>query len=551
MKPGKYMKSAMLLGLISMTVFIGNLSNKEVHQASAAESGIQTVASVTSQAITVTTTDLYPVGVEKNGETKFGYMDGAGQIVIQPKYMSAGNFSEGLAVVYNGKKYQVINQKGEVSFETDSMITDFHNGFASFMDTKNYKNGYIDTKGKVAIKAKYGFAGNFQADHTAYVTENGKIHKINSAGKILKTYQLNSKYNYYDVTEDGLVIFNNPNNFRMGVVNLQGKVILQSKYGEITYLGNHRFGVKEALPDGESYLMGVKPSAIFTQDGKKLTSYQYYDLSAFYGDYASATDDKYTYVIDKAGNKMSAWPQLEGRGSIKVLGEVLQADIDNEMFYVTKDGKSLWKKDTTTVLPSKITVTAIKTSPNKFVVVNYPEISGISDAKVQDSINKKLKTYFTKSRMNIEEGEYLTVDDSFTVQQIGDLLIVQKTGYDYPIGAAHGQPLRFYYFINVKTGDFYQLKDLFKKDSNYVSKLSKLISSQMKQNSKNGFSYFVSKAPVKKDQYFYINKNKLIIYYDCADITAYAAGFPEFEISFQNIKSIINTEGSFWKSFQK
>jgi Protein of unknown function (DUF3298). len=550
MKPGKYFKTAMLLGLISMSVMIGNINSKEVPQASAADRGIQTVSSVTGQAITVTTTDLYPVGIEVNGETKFGYIDGSGQMVIQPNYTSAGNFSDGLAVVYNGKKYQVINQKGEVTFETDAMVTEYHNGLASFTDLKNYKNGYMDTKGNVVIKAKYGFAGNFQADHTAYVTDNGKIHKINSTGKVLKTYQLKGKYNYYDVTEDGLIICNNPSNFRMGVVNLEGKVIIKPIYGEITYLGNHRFGVKEASADSESYLIGIKPSAIFNQSGKRLTSYQYYDLSAFSGDYASATDNKYTYLIDKSGNKMSTWPMLEGRGTIKVLGDVLQADIDNERFYVAKDGTLLWKNDNTTILPSKITVTAIKIRQNKFVVVNYPELSGMSDIKVQDSINEKLKTLFTKNRMSIKEKDYLTVDDSFTVQQIGDLLIIQKTGYDYPIGAAHGQPLRIYYFVNVNTGDFYQLKDLFKKDSDYVKKLSNIVSKQMKQANDNVFSYFDNKVTISKDQYFYLSKNKLTIYFDCAEITAYAAGFPEFEIPFKDIKSIIDTEGSFWKSLQ-
>jgi hypothetical protein len=147
----------------------------------------------------------------------------------------------------------------------------------------------------------------------------------------------------------------------------------------------------------------------------------------------------------------------------------------------------------------------------------------------------------------------MSVNDNFTVEQIKDLLVINKTGYDYPIGAAHGMPINLYYFVDVKTGEFYQFENLFKSNSDYLAKLSKIVKQLMKQPNENGdiIYNYDSSSVVTKDQFFYVNKDTLTIYYDSGAIAPYAAGFPKFEIPFKDIMSIINTEGAFWKSFQK
>jgi hypothetical protein len=40
-----------------------------------------------------------------------------------------------------------------------------------------------------------------------------------------------------------------------------------------------------------------------------------------------------------------------------------------------------------------------------------------------------------------------------------------------------------------------------------------------------------------------------VIYFYPYEIAAYAAGFPEFEIPFEDLTDYIDTEGAFWKSF--
>ncbi len=556
-----YIRKAALVGIIIAAGYISCAKNVDAAYASNTAGSLNMMKSANMRVLlaetdkstkSVKANDLYPISVQTDGKVRYGYINNTGKMVIQPTYESGENFSEGLAVVYNNNKNQVINQKGEIIFETEGWIQGFHDGLASYSDSKSdYKQGYINTKGKVVIKPQFTFAGDFCSNHTAIVTKGDKFYEINNKGKILKTYKTDRKNNnYYDIAGDGYIIINDTKTLLKGVINLSGKVIIKPAYGEIVYLGNNLFGVKKKVADSDGYLLSIKPSAIFNSAGKQLTPYQFYDLSEFKGGYASATDDKYTYLINKSGEKVTSLPTVEGRGTMRVLGDIIQANIDNEFIYLKKDGTIIWKKDDITKLSSGITVSTVKMRPNKYVVVNYPKISGIGVSDVQNTINTKLKALFTESRKNLKKTDNLFVTDTFTAEQIKDLLIINKTGYDYPVGAAHGTLFSFFYFINTKTGEFYQLKDLFKSDSDYVSKLNKIVVKQMEENSKDGMVYFYDgKDPISKDQYFYISEDGLVIYFDSGAIAPYAAGFPEFKIPFKDINSIINMEGSFWKAF--
>lgn len=551
MKRNIGLRKAALFGLICASVVFCNMSNTK--QANASTVNPVSTPAVTSGTQSEKSSNLYPIHVVKDGNDLYGYIDETGSVVIKPSYAGAGNFSEGLAVVNKDETFLVINTKGKVILRSKNYINDFHNGLASFSDSKTYNYGYINKEGKVVLKAAYNFAGNFGKDHTAIVSKSGKYYRINSKGKILNTYSLPTKNAYYDMTDDGYAIYNSTSTFLKGVKDINGKTILKTNYSEITYLGNGLFGVKKKLAADEGYLVSVKPSAIFDKNGKQLTPFKYYDLSGYNNNYASFTDSKYTYLIDKKGNVLSSFPKQEGRGTLTVLGDVVQADIDNKISYFKMDGTSVWKNAETTALPSGITVQSAKVKPNKYVVVYYPKLEGLADTSVQKIINNKLERLFTADRMKLTLKDNLMVDDNFSVEQIKDLLIIRKTGYDDYFGSAHGTPLLFYYFIDTKTGTFYQFKDLFKKDSKYIKTLDNIARKQMKeQEKKDGMSYNnVDGTYVTEKQFFYLSKDALTLYFDSGAIAPYAAGFPQFNIPFSDIDNLINKGGAFWKSFQE
>ena len=81
---------------------------------------------------------------------KYGYIDKSGGFVIEPKFISYVNMPE----------------KGYVVKDLDNCSNalyrhTFHNRRAMFYNKKSWKNGYINTKGNVAIEAKYYYSEPF------------------------------------------------------------------------------------------------------------------------------------------------------------------------------------------------------------------------------------------------------------------------------------------------------------------------------------------------------------------------------------------------------
>ncbi|MHC4592358.1 MAG: WG repeat-containing protein, partial [Planctomycetota bacterium] len=60
-----------------------------------------------------------PAGRFVAGGPRYGYIDKTGQVVIEPRFMSAGDFSEGLANVKIRGRYGYIDKTGEVVIKPD------------------------------------------------------------------------------------------------------------------------------------------------------------------------------------------------------------------------------------------------------------------------------------------------------------------------------------------------------------------------------------------------------------------------------------------------
>ena len=497
---------------------------------------------------------LYPAYTVSGDTTKYGYIDGTGAFVIQPVYDYAYDFSEGFATVTEGDKYLVIDTTGGVIFENDNTIAPFHQGMAAFYHNtgENMLYGYIDTTGQVVIEPQFNTAGSFHEDGKAYVAlPDGKtFESIDQTGAVLETHELNLGNSYITDFEEGFVVYNNSDTFKFGVTSMTGEPVLEAKYSDISYLGNGLFAVKS--PDRESYEASLAPAALYNAKGEQLSEYQYYDLQKFHGNYTSASDDTSLFFIDKSGKEVSSLPSYEGGGSITLFGDVVKGEIDGDLIYYRTDNTVLWQNDNTIHFDSGITVKQMKFKPLRTVLVHYPQVEGLSDATVQQQINEQLETTFTESRSNITAEDQLTVDDNYSAALSNHLLTIAMTGYDYYAGAAHGMPLSEYYFIDTSTGEFYEFKDLFKKDSDYQSKINEIIKAKIEEAMKSEDSMYFEGAftGITDSQHFYLTEDSLVIYFYPYDIAAYAAGFPEFAIPFTDLTDVIDKEGAFWKSFQ-
>jgi len=131
--------------------------------------------------------------ISKN--SRYGFMNMDGKIVIQPKYFRASYFSEGLASVQTYDKTGYIDTKGVMVIQEKYLEGgDFSEGLARIItDYKTGKWGFIDRKGKLVIDA-----GNFDlikrdileesrnfSEGLFPVRKNGKWGYIDSRGNII------------------------------------------------------------------------------------------------------------------------------------------------------------------------------------------------------------------------------------------------------------------------------------------------------------------------------------------------------------------------------
>ena len=97
-------------------------------------------------------------------DDKWGYKDNNGQIVIEPRYVMAGEYSaEGIAAVIDNKGWAYIDKKGVVVIRPhvyDNGPDSFSEGLARF--SENGKYGFFDKYGKVAIEPQFDFVFPFK-----------------------------------------------------------------------------------------------------------------------------------------------------------------------------------------------------------------------------------------------------------------------------------------------------------------------------------------------------------------------------------------------------
>lgn len=470
---------------------------------------------------------IIKISEQSSLDSRYGYMNMKGNIIIPPEFVQAESFQDGTAWIQKDTDTcQLLDVHGNVLLSTDYFAiyqTRGDKGILPYKDKVKDKYGYKTFDGTIMIGPMYAEAQNF-FDGLAVVS--------------VATGEYETK---------------------QALINLSGEYVLKPEYSSITSIGQGLFAVTKS--GFSSWFASYYPSAIFDNKGKQLSDYCYYGIEPFSGDYTSACSDTQTFFIDKTAKIVDSMPKANGVGKLKIIGNIIKADIDGTLSYLRKDGSLIWEQSNDIPLSGEIKVMKKKFRPDFHTFVEYPEIQGLTDLKVQDNINSRLKEAFLngkdKSAAVKEEDEYIEDDKSdFTAAMNKDLLIIELRGYSYPIGAAHGMPYQEYFHIDLRTGDFYSLKDLFKGSSKYTSQLTSIVRKQieinLKFNEEDQSYYFLDQKPDVTDKIgFIVTGDTLQLYFNPYEIAPFAAGFVTFDIPYGQISGIINDKGAFWNSFNK
>jgi hypothetical protein len=117
--------------------------------------------------------------------TRVGFIDESGNIIIAPRFRLARNFNEGRAYVEAQEGYGFIDLDGKLVIKTGDRARDFHEGMAAvFSSADGGQWGYSDRFGKMVVGYQYQFAADF-SEGLAGVLVDKKFGFINLKGKMI------------------------------------------------------------------------------------------------------------------------------------------------------------------------------------------------------------------------------------------------------------------------------------------------------------------------------------------------------------------------------
>ncbi|MBB6623159.1 WG repeat-containing protein [Clostridium gasigenes] len=530
-------------------------------------------------------------------DDKYGLIDTEGNLKVNLIYSSISPFKEGLAVYTLNDKMGVMDKLGNsITKKNYNFINDYSNGMALVGESDgsdDYKYGYLNKDGVEVIPTKYKQANDFNGGYAVVKIKDGEFALIDLTGKLINKYNyqyvggygeglmffsngFGEKYGYINVAgeivieptyftatgfKDGMAIvsidegYNGPN----GVINNKGKYIYSPIYSNINLLGEDRVSLGMPIGEGEINLTSIY--AIGNNRGDIFTDFKFLVVGNYNNGLSYGSNEEYTFFIDKSGKPIKDLPKVKGSGTLEIKDGIVYSDIDYEPYYLNKDGSVIYKPNKKIILSDKYSVIKEKYKPNINYLIYYPVIIGVYNKKINIEINKKLwdMSYFTPYA---EEGKnknsVITKDDvldysyygNFTIEFYKkDLLVLNLSGYYYPIGAAHGMPSKKTPCINLVTGKFYSLGDLFMGGVYYTGELNKIINNMIETDPQYEYVFKDAFKGITEKQDFYVDKDNLYIYYPPYEIGPYSAGFITFKINFDEIKGMINKNGEFYKSF--
>ena len=481
-----------------------------------------------------------------------GVLSEDGSLITSKPYTFISNYSDSLALVtiknssYNSL-YGYIDRDGKEVIPPRFIFgTDFKDGYALIKDLDNlYK--VIDKTGNIYTTFNYGYVGSYGEGVFTFSKEiYGLLGYVSLEGSVI----IEPKFTSASPVEDGYMIVSNSPNFlgNYGVINLSNQTIYPLTFNSINYLGNKRFAL--GFPRDITITPLSNIYALGNEKGNILTPYNYLNIERYDNNIASAYNTENTFFIDLNGKILKNLPIVNGSGTLKVQCNLIYADVDFNPHYISMSGKIIYKANNNIKLDDRYTLLKLKHSPNVDYLVYYPQIEENENSTVQGFINYRLRKLSNLKKISRDEVLDYNLYGNFQILFFNkDLLVLEIDTYTYPFGAAHGGTIRSTPNINLITGEFYSLNDLFKGGIYWSNELNKIIDNMIKTNPNYESVYEGAFKGINENQSFYVDKDNLYIYFIPYEIAPYSSGFVTFKIPFKEIAPLINTNGSFYKSF--
>lgn len=281
--------------------------------------------------------------------SKFGFVDSNGEVVIEPIFENAGNFSQGKAAVLLSDRVGFIDSTGKIVIPCKY---DWTNGFSKgyAMVKLNSKFGFIDLQGNEITPIRFDYAFHFNHGYSIVNQGGSKIGGKFSGGKfgVIDTtgkFVVKPIYEFIhafrpiffrgkeqliaEVVRGSRVIIEDDNTlsllfFKAGLIDATGKEVIPVEYGEFNFRDHNRIWAMKGRKWGMLNHYGKKLTP-FKYDESPQTRYEIYDSDTTYLDLV-IVDSKYGFI------------NLNGKEIIKSIYEDYRT-FSEGLIGLQKDGK--------------------------------------------------------------------------------------------------------------------------------------------------------------------------------------------------------------------
>jgi len=266
-------------------------------------------------------------------DPKWGYISEDGKFTISPQYKRATVFSEGIAwVVSENASPVAIDKKGEHKFSLQEAekVSSYQEGLAAFSQINQEGNnmwGFVDRTGKVTINPQFSAAGNFSEGLCAVRNTEGKWGYINKDGQLV----IHPQFDWAGGFSNGRAVVQSDRKY--GVIGKEGRYLINPQFSQMVNDGNlylieqnGRYGwcdkdgkliinpqFNEAFPFSQQKLAPVKSGnkwGYIDKSGKIIINPQFDMAFPFNGKLALVTQSNKAGFIDFDG-RFKINPQFE------------------------------------------------------------------------------------------------------------------------------------------------------------------------------------------------------------------------------------------------
>lgn len=187
----------------------------------------------------------------------------------------------------------------------------------------------------------------------------------------------------------------------------------------------------------------------------------------------------------------------------------------------------------------------VKAEIISFVNLSDKEFEERLNNDISSDIESALVAFDTKSQgsaENLKMGNKCVFETQWQEKNnCNDFASLIEERYTYS-GGAHGETVRLTRNIDTAANKEIKLHDLFE-DSGYMEALNRMINEEVQKNAEE-YSDLWEKPQIKDSNQkdFYIEKGKLVIYYQPYDLSYFARGFVEFRLSLEDLSGYLKED---------